>query len=288
VTIHGTCSTCHNTPNVGGHSVIRMMDIGTANEPNCNPVLPIITVQNKTTMETRRVCDLGRGQGSGVWTEIASFRVPPLRGLAARAPYFHNGSAKNIKQAIRYHEERFNIDQPPEEGASPLTELAALENRDVLLTLAIGAIGFGGLFSINPRPFVLGNMIYLKNYTATADPEAIAHECTHVWQNQHVGSCYTAEALASQFWGVGYEWEKEADATLDWEDFGREAQGQSVQYMYTNGGSISGSTGNGAIFSEPDPTLRVFNYNGTDRVVMANDAISAIRHAPWRISALFD
>lgn len=105
----GTCSSCHNTPNVGGHSVIRMMDIGTANEPNCNPVLPIITVQNKTTMETRRICDLGRGQGSGVWTELASFRVPPLRGLAARAPYFHNGSAKNIKQAIRYHEDRFNI-----------------------------------------------------------------------------------------------------------------------------------------------------------------------------------
>jgi DHA1 family inner membrane transport protein len=38
--------------------------------------------------------------------------------------------------------------QPPEEGASPLTELAALKNRDVLLTLAIGAIGFGGLFSV--------------------------------------------------------------------------------------------------------------------------------------------
>jgi DHA1 family inner membrane transport protein len=38
--------------------------------------------------------------------------------------------------------------QPPPEGASPLTELDALKNRDVLLTLAIGAIGFGGLFSV--------------------------------------------------------------------------------------------------------------------------------------------
>jgi hypothetical protein len=106
----GTCSSCHNTPNVGGHSVIRMMDIGTTDEPNCNPVLPMLTVQNKTTMEIRRTCDLGRGQGSGLWTEIGSFRVPPLRGLAARAPYFHDGQAKNIKQAIRYHEDRFNID----------------------------------------------------------------------------------------------------------------------------------------------------------------------------------
>ena len=38
--------------------------------------------------------------------------------------------------------------QPPEKGASPMTELGALENRDVLLTLAIGAIGFGGLFTV--------------------------------------------------------------------------------------------------------------------------------------------
>ena len=38
--------------------------------------------------------------------------------------------------------------QPPEKDASPLTELAALGNRDVLLTLAIGAIGFGGFFAV--------------------------------------------------------------------------------------------------------------------------------------------
>jgi MFS transporter, DHA1 family, inner membrane transport protein len=38
--------------------------------------------------------------------------------------------------------------QPPPEGISPLTELGALKNRDVLLTLAIGAIGFGGLFTV--------------------------------------------------------------------------------------------------------------------------------------------
>jgi len=38
--------------------------------------------------------------------------------------------------------------QPPQEGASPLRELSALTNRDVLLTLAIGAVGFGGLFTV--------------------------------------------------------------------------------------------------------------------------------------------
>jgi DHA1 family inner membrane transport protein len=38
--------------------------------------------------------------------------------------------------------------QPPAKGASPLTELGALKNSQVWLTLGIGAIGFGGLFSV--------------------------------------------------------------------------------------------------------------------------------------------
>jgi len=108
--VTGTCSSCHNVPNVGGHSVIRMMDIGTADPPNCDPALPLVTVAEKPPgTHTRTVCELGRGL-SGKFADIARVRVPPLRGLAAQAPYFHDGQAKNIKQAIRYHEQRFNID----------------------------------------------------------------------------------------------------------------------------------------------------------------------------------
>jgi hypothetical protein len=108
-TVTGTCSTCHNVPNVGGHSVIRMMDIGTSDPQNADPLLPLVTVQNKTTGETRTLSDLGRGL-SGRWVDLGGFRVPPLRGLAAQAPYFHDGQAKTIKDAIKYHEQRFNID----------------------------------------------------------------------------------------------------------------------------------------------------------------------------------
>jgi MFS transporter, DHA1 family, inner membrane transport protein len=39
-------------------------------------------------------------------------------------------------------------DMAADHGASPLRELGALRNRQVWLTLAIGAIGFGGLFSV--------------------------------------------------------------------------------------------------------------------------------------------
>jgi DHA1 family inner membrane transport protein len=38
--------------------------------------------------------------------------------------------------------------QPPAKGTSPLTELGALKNKQVWLTLGIGAIGFGGMFSV--------------------------------------------------------------------------------------------------------------------------------------------
>jgi cytochrome c peroxidase len=104
----GTCSSCHDVPNIGGHAVIRMMDTGTADEPSCDPALPLLTVQNTATLETRRVCDLGRG-GNGVWADVAKFRVPPLRGLAARAPYFHDGQARTIAAVIRYYEKRFDM-----------------------------------------------------------------------------------------------------------------------------------------------------------------------------------
>jgi cytochrome c peroxidase len=116
VTIHGTCSTCHNTPNVGGHSVIRMMDIGTADEPNCSEGLPILQVTRiSDPTQVRRICDMGRG-GNGVWTDLAKFRVPPLRSLAAKGPLFHDGQAKNIKAAIKYHENRFNSISPTASG----------------------------------------------------------------------------------------------------------------------------------------------------------------------------
>jgi len=124
--VRGTCSTCHNTPNVGGHSVIRMVDLGIANAPACDQALPILTLQNNATGETRRICDMGFGGSSGKWADLARFRVPPLRGLAARAPYFHDGRAKNIHEVIDFYENRFNIDLSDGKGDDLEAFLGAL------------------------------------------------------------------------------------------------------------------------------------------------------------------
>jgi cytochrome c peroxidase len=36
-------------------------------------------------------------------------RAHILRGLAARAPYFHNGSAATLLDAVNFYDQRFNI-----------------------------------------------------------------------------------------------------------------------------------------------------------------------------------
>jgi len=36
-------------------------------------------------------------------------KVPILRGLAARAPYFHNGSAATLAQVVNFYNARFQM-----------------------------------------------------------------------------------------------------------------------------------------------------------------------------------
>jgi cytochrome c peroxidase len=124
--VRGTCSTCHNTPNVGGHSVIRMVDLGISNAPHCGAELPILTVKNTTTGEIRQICDMGLGGSTGKWADLARFRVPPLRGLAARAPYFHDGRAKDISDVIKFYEGRFHVDLSNGKGSDLEAFLGAL------------------------------------------------------------------------------------------------------------------------------------------------------------------
>jgi cytochrome c peroxidase len=47
-----------------------------------------------------------------------------LRGLAARAPYFHNGSAATLQDVVEFYDQRFNIGLTNQEK----TDLAAFLN----------------------------------------------------------------------------------------------------------------------------------------------------------------
>jgi hypothetical protein len=108
----GTCSTCHDAPNVGNHSVPLAIRIGTSDYPAPAPLdasgLPVYTVLCKNGMMIRTT-DLGRAMITGKCADIGKFKGPVLRGLAARAPYFHNGSAATLDEVVEFYQMRFGL-----------------------------------------------------------------------------------------------------------------------------------------------------------------------------------
>jgi cytochrome c peroxidase len=107
--IAGTCGTCHDSPNVGNHSMPAPLDIGLTDASRRTPDLPLYTLKNKVTGETVQTTDPGRALVTGKWKHIGRFKGPILRALAARAPYFHNGSAATLKDAVKFYNDRFGI-----------------------------------------------------------------------------------------------------------------------------------------------------------------------------------
>ena len=124
--VPGTCTTCHDAPNAGDHSVVAPLDIGLVTEAERTPDLPLYTLRNLTTGELKRVTDPGRALITGKWAHIGRFKGPVLRGLPARAPYFHNGSAATLKDVVEFYERRFHIGFTPQEKADLIAFLSTL------------------------------------------------------------------------------------------------------------------------------------------------------------------
>jgi cytochrome c peroxidase len=126
--INGFCGTCHDTPNVGNHSVAAPLNIGVADTTNSLGVsyLPVITLQNIATGETVQTTDPGRAMVTGQWADIGKFKGPILRGLAARAPYFHNGSAQSLGDVVDFYNQRFGIGLTAQEKSDLIAFLKTL------------------------------------------------------------------------------------------------------------------------------------------------------------------
>lgn len=124
--IAGTCTTCHDTPNVGNHSVSLPINIGTADASRRTPDMPLYTLRNNSTGATVQTTDPGRALITGKWADVGKFKGPILRGLAARPPYFHNGMAASLDDVIDFYDTRFNIGFTPQERRDLIAFLNAL------------------------------------------------------------------------------------------------------------------------------------------------------------------
>jgi cytochrome c peroxidase len=125
--IAGTCTTCHDTFNVGNHSFPLPLDIGNGHslayetDPNIiaalkelksEPTLPVfelVCTQGPLAGTTYYTTDPGKALISGQCSDIGRGKGLILRGLAARAPYFHNGVAANLDEVVRFYNQRFQI-----------------------------------------------------------------------------------------------------------------------------------------------------------------------------------
>lgn len=125
-TIAGTCTTCHNTPNVGNHSTSLPLDISIADVGGRTPDMPLYTLRNKTTGEEFQTTDPGRALITGKWRHRGVFKGPILRGLATRAPYFHNGSAATLEDVVDFYDGRFAIGFTASERADLIAFLQSL------------------------------------------------------------------------------------------------------------------------------------------------------------------
>jgi cytochrome c peroxidase len=130
-TFTGTCTTCHDTPNVGNHSFPLPLDIGTGHsvlpgaETDANiaaglaelsmPNLPVYLINgcpnpfNAGQPESFYTTDPGKALISGLCSDFNRGKGPILRGLAARAPYFHNGAAADLNELINFYNKRFQM-----------------------------------------------------------------------------------------------------------------------------------------------------------------------------------
>lgn len=127
--ITGTCTTCHDSPNVGNHTVALALDIATSRLPGYEsdnaivaglrelsaPDMPVFEIRgcpdpaNPGSKITYYTSDPGKGLVSGKCVDVNRGKGPILRGLAARAPYFHNGAAADLKELVNFYNQRFQM-----------------------------------------------------------------------------------------------------------------------------------------------------------------------------------
>jgi cytochrome c peroxidase len=139
-----TCVTCHNLQMVGTDATAGWGDLGTNNEPWADqslfspayaaaPQLPLFKIVCNHDARPHpflgRIIythDPGRALISGKCYDVGSVVMGQLRGLAARAPYFANGSAEDLRAVVDFYDRRFNMGLSEQERLDLVNFLSVL------------------------------------------------------------------------------------------------------------------------------------------------------------------
>ncbi|HYV63316.1 MAG TPA: hypothetical protein VE958_11615, partial [Bryobacteraceae bacterium] len=136
-----TCATCHNAQMTGQDLSAGWVDVGTTNYPTWTepstwadsselPVFKITCVRDADPHpylgRVIYTTDPGRALISGRCIDVGSIVMQQLRGLAARAPYFANGSAKTLREVVDFYDRRFDMKLSDQEKEDLINFLGVL------------------------------------------------------------------------------------------------------------------------------------------------------------------
>jgi hypothetical protein len=135
-----TCATCHNAQMTGQDLSAGWVDLGTTNYPTWTE--PPLYSESRELPVFKITCDHdapphpylgrviytsdpGRALISGRCIDVGSIVMQQFRGLAARAPYFSNGSMKSLRELVDFYDRRFDM------------KLTELEKQDLVNFLGV-------------------------------------------------------------------------------------------------------------------------------------------------------
>jgi hypothetical protein len=130
-----TCAACHNMVQTGMDVSPGYLDLGTTTYPTATPApdLPLFRIDCRKDAPPHpylgRVIytsDPGRALITGRCADVGKIVIQQMRGLAARAPYFANGSAQDLRAVIDFYDARFRIGYARDEITDLINFMGAL------------------------------------------------------------------------------------------------------------------------------------------------------------------
>jgi mono/diheme cytochrome c family protein len=124
---NANCNGCHNARNTGSNIDDRMFNIQTASADVRTPDQTLHTFALRADpTQTIQLTDAGLGNVTGLYADLGKFKVPQLRALAARAPYFHDGRVATLDGVVRHYERFLGFAFTDQQRADLVAFLAAL------------------------------------------------------------------------------------------------------------------------------------------------------------------
>lgn len=131
--VRNSCVFCHNMSHMGMDVAPGQVDLGTTNMPFADPAphLPLfrVTCTGKPHPHYGRTIlthDPGFALTTGRCADVGRITLQTMRGLSARAPYFSNGSAKDLRAVVDYYDRRYTIGYSEQEKTDLVNLMRAL------------------------------------------------------------------------------------------------------------------------------------------------------------------